>query len=415
MFETLFTYPAVLRRHREGPLAAERTAYLADLSAKSVARKTLLRQASCCLRVAAELQRWPPERCFDKAEVLAMAARCLAGNRGSSGHRRYGEEHLRIVAMGFVRSLGRLRPDPSALPDHYDALLSRFITVWREEGRWPSEATCHAARWQITRFLEYLIQRGIVLEDVSATDIDAFYEHTALRWGRSSLCTSAKYLRSWFQYCETRGHVRPDLAEAVLSPRLYRHEALPMGPTWDTVGRMLKATAGDDPASIRDHAIILLLSVYGLHSGEARHLRLDNIDWPRNRICFVRSKSGRREEAPLEARVGNAIARYLHDARPKAASRAVFLRLRAPYEPLSPGGLYSIVLKYLPPDDRPEKGCGPHGLRHACARHLLESGLSFKEVGDHLGYHSPDTTGIYAKVNLTMLRKVALDDLGGLA
>ena len=165
-----------------------------------------------------------------------------------------------------------------------------------------------------------------------------------------------------------------------------------MGPTWETVGRMLAATGGDDPASIRDHAILLLLSVYGVRSGEVRHLRLDDIDWSRNRIRFVRSKSGRHEEAPLVARVGNAIARYLREARPQSASRVVFLRLRAPYTPLSLSGLYSTVTRHFPAHERPRKGRGPHGLRHACARHLLESGLSFKEVGDHLGHRDPDST-----------------------
>jgi site-specific recombinase XerD len=54
-------------------------------------------------------------------------------------------------------------------------------------------------------------------------------------------------------------------------------------------------------------------------------------------------------------------------------------------------------------------------LRHACARQLLESGRSFKEVGDHLGHRSPDATRFYAKVNLVALRRVAFEDLGGLA
>ena len=108
---------------------------------------------------------------------------------------------------------------------------------------------------------------------------------------------------------------------------------------WIPHGTRSAACSRRLPASIKDHAILLLLSVYGLRSGEVGHLRLDNIDWPRNRSRFVRPKSGRQEEAP-EARVGNAIARYLHDARPKAASRAVFPRLRAPCEPLPPGGLY---------------------------------------------------------------------------
>jgi len=208
--------------------------------------------------------------------------------------------------------------------------------------------------------------------------------------------------------------VRSGLSEAILLPRIYRHEGLPLGPTWDAVGRMLAETNGDDPASIRNHAIILLLSVYGLRSGEVRQLCLGDIDWPHDRIRFVRSKSKRKEIAPLEPRVGNAIARYLYYSRPNVDSRVVFLTLRAPYRPLSTGGLYGVVQRNFSKSGLPKKGCGPHGLRHACARHLLESGRSFKEVGDHLGHRSPDATRFYAKVDLVSLRKVALDDLGGL-
>jgi hypothetical protein len=37
-----------------------------------------------------------------------------------------------------------------------------------------------------------------------------------------------------------------------------------------------------------------------------------------------------------------------------------------------------------------------------------------KEIGDHLGHRKPDTTRIYAKVDLASLRLVADFDLGGL-
>lgn len=60
------------------------------------------------------------------------------------------------------------------------------------------------------------------------------------------------------------------------------------------------------------------------------------------------------------------------------------------------------------------KGRGPHALRHACARRLGNTGLSLKEIGDHLGHQSPDSTRIYTKVDLTSLRLVAMEDLGGL-
>ena len=133
----------------------------------------------------------------------------------------------------------------------------------------------------------------MALADVEATDIDAFYEHMALRWGRTSLHRSATVVRAWLRYCETKGYARLGLADAILLPRIYRDEALPMGPTWDTVGRMLAATSGDDPVSIRSHAIILLLAVYGLRSGEVRHLRLDDVDWPHRPVHALTTATAR--------------------------------------------------------------------------------------------------------------------------
>lgn len=55
---------------------------------------------------------------------------------------------------------------------------------------------------------------------------------------------------------------------------------------------------------------------------------------------------------------------------------------------------------------------GPHALRHACAGRLLAQGLSLKEIGDHLGHRSVDSTRVYAKVDLQGLREVAAFDLG---
>ena len=178
---------------------------------------------------------------------------------------------------------------------------------------------------------------------------------------------------------------------------------------------MISEAAGDDPANLRNRAILLLLAVYGLRSGEVRRLQLDDVDWQRDRIRVRRSKSLLLETFPLEPSVGNAMVCYLRHGRPQSQSRTLFLTLRAPYRALSGGALHHLVRRYLSIVGLPAKGYGPHGLRHACARHLVEAGHSFKEVGDHLGHRSPDSTGIYVKVNLTALRLVAFESLGGLA
>jgi integrase len=58
---------------------------------------------------------------------------------------------------------------------------------------------------------------------------------------------------------------------------------------------------------------------------------------------------------------------------------------------------------------------GPHGLRHACATHLLAEGFSMKDIADHLGHVSLAATQMYAKVDITALREVGQLDLSNLA
>ena len=212
--------------------------------------------------------------------------------------------------------------------------VADFLAAQRQE-RWFSEATCRSAQWQANQFLSYLQQRTFKLESVTPSDIDAYFEHASQRWGRCSMRSCAKILRAWFTHCQKRAWVRVGLADSILLPRSYVHEGLPVGPTWEEVGRVLSGTSGEDPLSLRDHAIILLLSVYGLRSGEVRRLRIEDIDWTHDRIRIVRSKSHGVDLLPLEPRVGNAIVAYLRSGRPKTVSRIVFLTLRAPFRPLS--------------------------------------------------------------------------------
>lgn len=413
MFDSLFSYPAALRRHQDGPFAAQRANYLQALAAQGMARGTLLRRAAYCLCVAREIERLPKDQVLGHDEIAGLASAWAAKRTAEEWAKgpRWPEEHFRLVATEFTQALGRLRPAPPPAPTRYDQQLDDFIDA-QHEGAWASEATCRSGRWQVARFLSYLEQQDVMLSDVEVQHIDAYFQHMALRWSRSSLQASAKMVRSWFAHSERRGWVRPGLAAAILLPRIYRQEGLPLGPTWDEVGRMLAKTAGNERAQLRDHAILRLLSVYGLRSGEVRRLTIDDFDWQHERIRVVRSKSSREEEFPLEPSVGNAVARYLRYGRPSSASRAVFLTLPAPHRPLSAGGLYGVVQRLGA--DSGSKGRGPHGLRHACARHLVESGRSLKEVGDHLGHRSSEATRLYAKVDLASLRRVALSDIGGL-
>ena len=92
----------------------------------------------------------------------------------------------------------------------------------------------------------------------------------------------------------------------------------------------------------------------------------------------------------------------------------LFVTMRIPIKALTPGATYAAVSRKIPPLDLPIKHHGPHALRHACATHLINEGVSLKEISDHLGHKGLETTRIYTKVDLVNLRKVAEQNWEGL-
>jgi integrase len=156
----------------------------------------------------------------------------------------------------------------------------------------------------------------------------------------------------------------------------------------------------------------MLFAIYGLRRGEVSRLRLEDLDWEHEVFRVVSSKTSRVRTYPLTRSVGDAILRYLQEVRPRSSHREVFLSLRPPFRPVHTS-LWALVAKRLRSLQVSPPHYGPHALRHACATQLLAAGLSLKEIGDQLGHTAPNTTRIYAKVDLTGLREVADFDMGG--
>jgi integrase/recombinase XerD len=196
-------------------------------------------------------------------------------------------------------------------------------------------------------------------------------------------------------------------------PRLYRQETLPYAPAWSDVQKMVADVDTDNPRDIRDRAILLLLSVYGLRRGEVVALRLDHIDWAGRTLRIFRLKRRQPQLFPLVPEVAEALARYIDTVRPPSSCPEVFLRMHAPWRLLKASSIYHVANRRFVARDIQAAHRGGHALRHACAVRLLAEGLTIKEIGDHLGHHSTAVTSTYAKVNIAALREVGAFDLGG--
>jgi site-specific recombinase XerD len=163
------------------------------------------------------------------------------------------------------------------------------------EERGLSPGTLRNRRWHLEKLLDWLHERGRRVSDLNLRDLDACLEHLHSKGlARVTMKIHTNAVRAFLRHAERRGWCAAGLADALHGPRIYREHGLPLGPSWDEVSRLIEDAASDDPADVRDRAILLLLAVYGLRAGEVAGLRLEDIDWEHDRLTVCRSKPGRR-------------------------------------------------------------------------------------------------------------------------
>jgi site-specific recombinase XerD len=327
-------------------------------------------------------------------------------------HKMTNQHRLYPLATRWLRFMGRLQQRPAVVTLCAKKIKAFADYMVHEEEMWP--ATVRSRCWIVKRFLDQLRVKGGSLREITPHRIDTAFQKLLDPGGysRKTIQTWVCGLRAFFRFAETRAWCRKGLAASIRSPRVFSQASLPLGPSWDDVRRLLALTEGDQPRNIRARAILMLLAIYGLRAGEVSRLRLEDFDWEHELFIVVSSKTRRVRTYPLTRSVGDAILRYLQEVRPRSSYRELFLSLNAPSRPVRTS-LWSLVATRLQSLHVSLPHYGPHALRHACAMRLLAAGLSLKEIGDQLGHMDPETTQIYAKVDLVGLRQVADFDLGG--
>jgi len=417
MFDQLFKKPRVLARYRDGPLAEERRRYLVHCAEQRMARSTLREIAIYTLGIAKALRLAEGSGELVTSGEIKAAADCWVRRRSPQRSLPTVSTAWRLFtryATRWLSFLGRLQPVTTA-SQPYAGQVTAFADHMRQE-RGLSPRTIEGYCCTACEFLAQLGETGLRLDTLTIPQVDDVVARQ-IREGGYARVTVRGYvsrLRVFFRYAEARAWCRSGLAVALVAPRLFRDESLPAGPAWEDVKRLLAATQGHQPADIRARAVLMLLAVYGLRAGEVVSLRLEDFDWQRELLTVQFGKRQRPRIYPLCRAVGDAVLRYLREVRPRSPRREVFLNLRAPFGPLSCCLLGCVVRQRLRALGVKLPHYGPHALRHACATHLLEQGLSLKEIGDHLGHADPETTRLYAKVDLGGLRSVGDFDLEGL-
>lgn len=310
------------------------------------------------------------------------------------------------VVLGHLRGLGVVPAAELPMVRAADELLEqyrRYLMV--ERG-----LTAGATRGYVDLVRPFVESRvsatgEVELWELSPADVLAFLLAEAGRRSRKSAKLLVSELRSLLGFWHVQGLIARPLAGAVPSVAGWRLAGLPRALSAEQVRALLDSCDRQTAAGVRDFAILTMLVRLGMRRGEVAALTLDDVDWRAGEIV-VRGKGACVERLPLPSDVGEAIAVYLRDGRPAGVPhREVFMRLKAPWRPLTAGGVTQVVVSASK-----RAGIGEvtaHRLRHTAATELLRHGAPLHEIAELLRHRSVLTTAIYAKVDRDRLRELA--------
>jgi integrase/recombinase XerD len=289
------------------------------------------------------------------------------------------------------------------------ALLALYLEELRAQRY--SDSLQEQARRVLPRLFKHLKESGI--QDVRAVQEEHLVSF-ALRLNdeagrvgaplaRGSQVVYLSAVKRFFAFLDRRSLILVNPALALVLPRV---ERLPRGVLSIAQARCLMETPSPlTSIGKRDRALLETLYGTALRLSECARTDLADLDLG-GQSLLVRNGKGRKDRiVPVTGRAIAALDVYLKDARPSFVhdpqEQALFLGARG--QRLKRVTIYSIV-----------RNCGratglkiaPHGLRHACATHLLKGGASVRHVQELLGHAHLDTTVIYTRVDRSDLREL---------
>ena len=219
-----------------------------------------------------------------------------------------------------------------------------------------------------------------------------------------SIARHLSTLRNYYRFLLSEDLVAEDPTAMLKSPRQWQN--LPKYLNSQQVTDLLSAPRSDQPAGIRDLAMLELLYACGLRVTELCLLKLTDLNLD---LGFVRvtGKGNKQRMIPVGYKAQAAIQEYLSQARAallKSKSSA-YLFLTARGGPITRQGFWKLLRVH-------GKKVGifqnltPHTVRHSFATHLLDGGADLRSLQTMLGHANIATTEIYTHVVRTRLRSV---------
>jgi integrase/recombinase XerD len=263
---------------------------------------------------------------------------------------------------------------------------------------------------QVDQLLSYLREHALSWRTMKLTDVDDFLIACSARYSRSTTAGIACSVRAFMRFLLATGRSKIDLAASVIAPVRRKLERPPRALPWEDVQRLLRSVDRSHAIGLRDHAILLLMSTYGLGAGEVIRLQLDDVDWIAATLQVVRPKTGVTFTLPLLPAIARVLARYVRDGRPPhTPTRHLFVQMRMHFDPMTTASaVRHIIHKHAKAAGLDPSDLGSHVLRHSHAARQIDLGARPRVVSDILGHSDPESISAYVRIATERLREVSL-------
>ena len=300
-----------------------------------------------------------------------------------------------LEAIGLVTALDLKAKTPELL---------REFCEWMRVQRGTLDSTLSNYRPCIISMLDSM---GSEPKSYTARELREFLiRHTEqFRPGKSK--TLATALRMFLRFLIARGDCAAGLDHAIPTVAHWRLSAIPKYLPADDVERLIDSCDQALSLGARDRAMLLLIARLGLRASDVSKLKMSDLDWREGKL-IVSGKNRTETKLPLPQGVGDAILHYLKHGRAQIASNYVFITTTAPLVPISSKSVSRAVFRALRRTGISAPTKGSHLLRHSLATKMLRDGAALASVGALLRHTSMQTTQVYAKVDFSSLKEVAM-------
>jgi len=308
-----------------------------------------------------------------------------------------------LFSQGKIAQPLAPKAQPIDLPKIYEDYLSYQQTHRQASGR-----QIRRIKRVLAPFDKYLQTYQIALSSLTIEQVDDFLTAFLAPFSPATANAYRSMIRQFLGYLyRERQMIKRDLSALIVGAHLFSQAKPPNFLRPHEVQKVFADLKLTTPADIRTYAMVHLAYLLGLRPQEICSLTLDDISFRRQELKVEDRKTKKPIKLPLPEEVIKTIAAYLIGVRPQSKHRTLFLALKAPYGPLTPG----VVGYYVTNCMRQAAPCSSaYWLRHTYAQNLLEAGASIYEIKEMLGHDSIESTKKYLHIHIKLMRKVLFDE-----